>query len=104
MKKSLKITALVTVMAITSGVFCWSKREEAALKVVHAEDAVQYLNNKKIMTGDESGDLRLDDFVTRAEFAKMVCESDLLHNLPGETEDFPDVQKNIGRIIILKRW
>ena len=51
-----------------------------------------------IMVGDETGDLRLEDKITRAEFCKMICvclgfkdKETISHNV---TEDFYDVNKN----------
>lgn len=45
-----------------------------------------------IMSGDETGELRLDDLITRAEAVKMLCTAG---NLEGAeiTEAFPDVSK-----------
>ena len=50
------------------------------------------LHNLGIMTGDENGDLRLNDNITRAEAAKMICVAGNI-NLPSNTGEkiFDDV-------------
>ena len=50
------------------------------------------LYNLGIMTGDENGDLRLNDNITRAEAAKMICVAGNI-NLPSNTGEkiFDDV-------------
>ena len=51
------------------------------------------LYNLGIMIGDENGDLRLEDNITRAEAAKMICVAGNL-KLPSETDEtlFNDVE------------
>lgn len=44
-----------------------------------------------ILTGDDSGDLKLDDFVTRAEFAKMTVEALDASEVSGLECNFTDV-------------
>lgn len=45
-----------------------------------------------IMTGDENGDLRLDDTITRAEAIKMLCMAGKITiTEAGEGNSFPDV-------------
>ena len=49
------------------------------------------LRKLEIMTGDENGDLRLDDNITRAEVAKMICTAGNMA-LPQSSENlFNDV-------------
>lgn len=45
-----------------------------------------------IMTGDENGELRLDDLITRAEAVKMLCTAGNLKKAET-TEGFPDVSE-----------
>ncbi|MBE7021666.1 MAG: S-layer homology domain-containing protein [Ruminococcaceae bacterium] len=53
------------------------------------------LFNAGIMTGDETGDLRLADTITRAESVKMLCVAGnlKLQDVSAEPLLFPDVQK-----------
>lgn len=53
------------------------------------------LYNLGIMTGDENGDLRLNDNITRAEAAKMICVAGNI-NIPSNTDEtiFDDVAAN----------
>lgn len=58
------------------------------------ETAKNDLYNFKIMTGDENGDLRLNDNITRAEFCKMICVAGSLGiSHPTQTDEiiFNDV-------------
>lgn len=43
-------------------------------------DVMSLLSELKIMSGDPNGDLRLDDYVTRAEFAKIAVNSSSAKN------------------------
>ena len=72
------------------------------LMVTVFADAVELTNLQKedlynlgIMTGDENGDLRLNDNITRAEAAKIICVAGNI-NLPSNTGEkiFADVADN----------
>ena len=54
------------------------------------------LYNYGIMVGDENGNLRLDDTITRAESAKMICVAGNIQveETYGEEDAFPDVGKD----------
>ena len=45
----------------------------AAGQVSEVETAAAYLRERGVMTGDQSGELRLDDRLTRAELAALLC-------------------------------
>lgn len=51
------------------------------------------LYNFGIMVGDENGDLRLNDSITRAEAVKMICTAGMLSASPqnAASAGFPDV-------------
>ncbi len=58
----------------------------------YSMEAVKYLSDKKIINGYGDGTFRPDNFVTRAEFAKMICTAFLIE---GENEvSFSDVNKS----------
>jgi len=58
----------------------------------YSMEAVKYLSDKKIINGYGDGTFRPDNFVTRAEFAKMICSAFLIE---GENEvSFSDVNKS----------
>ncbi len=58
----------------------------------YSMEAVKYLSDKKIINGYGDGTFRPDNFVTRAEFAKMICTAFLIE---GENEvSFTDVNKS----------
>lgn len=52
------------------------------------------LYNLGIMTGDENGDLRLNDTITRAEAIKMICVAGELKATSADEEMFPDVDES----------
>jgi len=55
------------------------------------------LYNLGIMTGDENGDLRLDDKITRAEAAKMICTT-------GNITLYPDSQEKPFNDVAPDHW
>lgn len=55
------------------------------------EEAVDYLQKKNILVGDENGDLQLDSCVTRAEFAKMAVMSFSLDTNKSFKTEFTDL-------------
>ena len=58
----------------------------------YSMEAVKYLYDKKIINGYGDGTFRPDNFVTRAEFAKMICAAFLIE---GDNEvSFSDVNKS----------
>ena len=61
---------IIAVILVMMYLFSFSAfAESAELTEMQKED----LYNLGIMTGDENGDLRLDDNITRAEAVKMIC-------------------------------
>lgn len=54
---------------------------------------IQDLYNLGIMVGDENGDLRLEDSVTRAEAVKMLCVAGDYAESVLDTAPFPDVPR-----------
>ena len=86
MKKILSII-LVVVQLLTITAFA----DGIQLTDAQKED----LYNLGIMSGDENGDLRLNDNITRAEAAKMICVAGNI-NLPSNTDEiiFDDVAVN----------
>ena len=86
MKKILSII-LVVVQLLTNTAFA----DGIQLTDAQKED----LYNLGIMSGDENGDLRLNDNITRAEAAKMICVAGNI-NLPSNTDEiiFDDVAVN----------
>ena len=55
-----------------------------------AYDTVKYLTEKKVINGDETGNFRPEDTVTRAEFAKMIVAGFGLYDAEAEAE-FSDI-------------
>ncbi|MBR5506793.1 MAG: S-layer homology domain-containing protein [Clostridia bacterium] len=58
----------------------------------YSMEAVKYLSDKKIINGYGDGTFRPDNFVTRAEFAKMICTAFLIE--AGNEVSFSDVNKS----------
>ncbi len=52
------------------------------------------LYNLKIMVGDENGDLRLGDTITRAEAVKMICTAGNIPTYDEFESTFPDVAES----------
>ncbi len=52
------------------------------------------LYNLGIMVGDENGDLRLNDSITRAEAIKIICTAGSITTDKPESNTFPDVADN----------
>ncbi|MBR3933678.1 MAG: S-layer homology domain-containing protein [Clostridia bacterium] len=87
-----KVICLIIVLA---NIFCIP----TSAKEIKVTDAIKNdLFNYEIMIGDENGDLRLKDNITRAEFCKMICVTQGFKD--GETlkntvvENFYDVDQN----------
>lgn len=55
------------------------------------------LYNLGIMTGDENGDLRLNDNITRAEAAKMIC-------VAGNINLLSDIEENLFKDVAANHW
>ncbi len=68
MKKIAKLTALVTAAAL-----CFTSGAIMAPKCIQAATALEQLCEKGIIHGYEDGQLRPDYKLTRAEFAKILC-------------------------------
>lgn len=70
----------------------------SANAITLTETAKTDLHNYGIMIGDENGDLRLADNITRAEFCKMICAAlgfkDAKSIRHSVVEDFYDVDTN----------
>ena len=61
------------------------------------ETQVKDLYDLGIMIGDENGNLRLDDAITRAEAAKMIC-------IAGNIKPAYDISKKIFNDISSSHW
>lgn len=84
MKKLICLTLIVTNLFMLTAF-----AERTALSQKQKED----LYSLNIMTGDENGDLHLDDNITRAETVKMLCVAS--GNISENPDfSFPDVDKN----------
>ena len=57
------------------------------------DKAVQSLTEQNILCGDENGDLKLDSYVTRAEFAKMAAEAFGIEAKSDTKTDFKDLSE-----------
>lgn len=88
MKKILSLI-LAVILLLTTNVFA----EEACLTDAQKED----LYKLGIMVGDENGDLRLNDTITRAEAAKMIC-------VAGNISLFADVNKSVFDDVLPQHW
>ena len=58
-----------------------------------AKDAIEYLADKDIVSGDGDGTFRPNDFITREEFVKMLVEAFGLYNSDAKS-DFDDLGQN----------
>lgn len=81
-----KIICLITVLISIFSII-------VSADVIHlSEEAKRDLYNFGIMIGDQNGDLKLKDNITRAEFCKMICVALGFKNIqPSVVEDFYDV-------------
>ncbi len=84
MKRILCIIAVISIL-LTS-VYAESTAMNDAQKID--------LFNLGIMVGDEDGDLRLSDTITRAEAVKMICTAGNINIYVAEENTFPDVSEN----------
>lgn len=62
--------------------------------IMLADDQKAELYNLGIMTGDENGDLRPADTITRAEAVKMICVAGNIKEQQETAAGFPDVSEN----------
>ena len=83
MKKTLLITLVILMLtSVTS----------FADSGLYNETIKTDLQNLGIMTGDQNGDLHLEDNITRAETAKLICTAGKLNTeFTDEAAIFPDV-------------
>ncbi len=93
MKKYSKLIALLTVAVFVLGF------AGVAFAADQADTAANRLKTLGIVEGDPSGDLRLDDSITRAEFAKISVMAAGLEDaaavLAGSQPQFSDVKANV---------
>ncbi len=83
-----KILCIITALSFILSTLAYA--EGASITEAQKSD----LHNLGIMVGDEDGNLRLNDTITRAEAIKMIC---IAGNIPTYDEfknTFPDVDKN----------
>ena len=66
--KKIFVSVLITVAAMLSALSVFAEWDTT-------ENILSLLNGLKIMEGDGSGNYRLDDYVSRAEFAKLVVSA-----------------------------
>lgn len=82
--KKIFYSILIAITLVSASVFA----NAAPLNETQKAD----LYNFGIMTGDENGDLRLDDTITRAEAIKMLCVAgEITIPEPAKDNGFPDV-------------
>ncbi len=62
--------------------------------IMLADDQKAELYNLGIMTGDENGDLRPADTITRAEAVKMLCVAGNIKSQQETPAEFPDVPES----------
>lgn len=82
MKKKILPFLLALCMAASLSTTAWAVFPDVDENAEYAE-AVEYLDEIDIMSGDQYGNFNPDNTVTRAEMATIVCR------LLGETEDLP---------------
>ncbi len=85
------LSVAVSVSMLFSGA-AYAEVTEKSERKTYA-DEIEFAEENGIMTGDETGELRLDSNVTRAEFVKMLLEaadSDALNSILTETAGFKD--------------
>ena len=85
------LSVAVSVSMLFSGA-AYAEVTEKSERKTYA-DEIEFAEENGIMTGDETGELRLDSNVTRAEFVKMLIEaadSDALNSILTETAGFKD--------------
>ncbi|MEG1879795.1 MAG: S-layer homology domain-containing protein, partial [Oscillospiraceae bacterium] len=82
------------ILAIIIGVCIFG----SSIGVMAAKDNIDYalfdLKTFDIMTGDENGNLNLDENITRAEFSKMVVSMIGYPDIQPKTTIFPDVKQD----------
>ena len=83
-KNKIRFMALLTAMTVAGTVFAIGRQD----------GAVNTLQEQGILVGDENGDLRLSDNITRAEFSKLVCEVGIGLDGDGQKSEFSDVTEN----------
>lgn len=82
MKKKILPLFLALCMAASLSTAAWAAFPDVDENAEYAE-AVEYLDEIDIMSGDQYGNFNPDNTVTRAEMATIVCR------ILGETEDLP---------------
>ncbi len=81
MAKKISAMVLVMIIVVSGVIYCSPTQAEpmaadpSADSFPWAEEGVNYCTSRGIMTGDEHGDLKLGDNITRAQMAKMLTEA-----------------------------
>lgn len=95
MKKSMVMRRAVSAAAAVSiGVSCAAYALAAAADGAY-ENETEFVTENGIMTGDDTGELRLGSEITRAEFLKMLLEAakgEALDGIEGGTAEFTDTE------------
>ncbi len=90
-----RIISFLLIMIMAVSVITVFAEEKSDEKLLPTTQQLDDLRDCGIMVGDEDGDLRLDDTITRAEATKMICAIMGLENselsAKVEVSAFPDV-------------
>ena len=87
-----KIICLTLTLAVSFSCMAFATGK---LTVKEDYDPVEAFTESGILIGDEDGNLRLSDGITRAEFCKLLCETEMLADLSkGDVSAFDDVPKS----------
>lgn len=90
--KARRIVAGLLCLALLAGVFPWLAAAQAVSPWVSTtEDYLQQMVDWGVMRGDEKGDLKPEDPITRAEFAAMVNRAYGYRHVAGAGTPFTDV-------------
>lgn len=82
-EKMKKIITFILILSTLTVSAAFAGKDEAAEK-----------NFSGILIGDENGNLRLDESITRAEFAKLLCMSGFAAAKEEKTSPFSDVDSS----------
>lgn len=91
-----RILSLVLIISLLSGIVVFADAgifDSSDL----SESQIKDLYDLGIMTGDENGNLRLNDRITRAEAAKMIC-------VTGNIKPVYDITENIFGDVSASHW
>ena len=80
------VSLIVTIMMVLQSTAVFAQGDYAS----HwAERTIDFLSDKRIVVGDENGNMKLDDLITRAEFVTVVNRT--FGFIEESNDNFPDV-------------